>query len=382
MRQYLRQFMSSGVARKHRILRRWWLYAVAAAGALLLLLLGRIRQAEQPPEARHVVSDRSARVPAPAAPPLRVTAKRIAARHPDDRPLPRPDERVPPAHLSDLNRTPDEDQLLWSAEEELVAACMRRRGFSYLPNAKDDDPAAAPGHISVDRRGDVPAARSRGYGVAARIQEGETPNPTIDRNAESLAKLTEAERAAFLEALRGPATSPADPGVRQKVESVPLPGGGAAYWYRDSCLAEARHRLYGTDYEHNELGYSLSFLRNELLSAADNDPEYRKALAEWQNCMQKRGFTEDMPQTAARRLAAQYHAGKLSMGELRTAEIAVATADTECFMASNLGRSRQAAESRAEEPLLAQNAEKLLAMKRERDEALARAETVLSEPDL
>jgi len=380
MHQRIRDLVSSGPARKSGVQRRWWLYAVAAAGALLLLWLGRTPDAKPRPAARDTVAEPIAHAPGP---PPRATARRVAtpATRPNDRLPTRADDRGPPAHLSDLHRTPDEDQLLWSAEEELVAACMGKRGFAYLPTAKDDDPAAAPGHVPVDRRGDVVAARSRGYGLAARIQEGESPNPTVDRNAESLAKMTETGRAAFLEALRGPAISPADPSVRQRVESVPLPGGGEAYWYRDSCLAEARRQLYGADYEHNELGYSLSFLRNELLSMADGDPEYKKDLAAWRTCMQKRGFNEDMPQAAATRLAADYHAGKLTLDQLRTQEVALATTDTECFTSVDLGGARQAAEARAEATLLAQNAEKLLAMKQERDDALGRAEAVLRGAD-
>lgn len=362
---------------KSTISARRWLLAALATGALLLLLAhmwSADRRPAVPAAPAHEIA------PAPVPPP-RLPLGRIAAKQPDRRPAPSAADRTPPARLSDLNRTPDEDQLLWSAEEELVAACMRRRGFSYLPSAKDDDPAAVPGYVPVDRRGDVAAARSRGYGLAARLQEGESPHPANDRNAEPLAKMTESQRAAFLEALRGPPISPADPGVRQNVESVPLPGGGAAYWHRDSCLAEARHRLYGTDYAHNELGYGLSFLRKEQLGMADEDPEYKKDLAAWRSCMQQRGFREDGPQAAAQRLAAEYHAGKLAFDELRRQEISLATADAECFTAAGLARSRPAAEARAEQTLLAHNAETLSAMKRARDEAIDRAEAVLREPD-
>jgi hypothetical protein len=304
-------------------------------------------------------------------------ATRAASRHRTDGSAPHHDDGEHLHHLSELDRTPDEDQLLWAAEEDLIAACMGRRGLSYLPNSKDDDPESQPGRTPVDPRGDVAAARTRGYGLVAGMQEVESPITTIDRNAEALARMTDAERAAFLEALRGPAISAADPSMRQHVESVPLPGGGAAYWYRDSCLAEARRRLYGEDYEHNEIGYGLAFLRNELLTTADEDPEYKKDLNAWRDCMRRQGFSEDRPEAAAKRLTSEYHAGKLSLDELRTQEVTVATADTECFVATDLARSRQAAEARAEEQLLARNTEKLLAMQRARDEALERAETFL-----
>jgi hypothetical protein len=353
---------------------------------VLLLLLARLdhekREGKQIELVPDLASEMAARVRAWRTLHHWTASTRAAPRHPRDQPVPRDEDAMKLDHLSDLDRMPDEDQLLWAAEEELVVACMRKRGFSYLPNLKDDDPESGQRHVHMDRRGDVEAAHAKGYGLFERMQAGESPNSTVDRNAEPLARMTELERGAFLDALRGPTTSPADPSVRHMVESVPLPGGGAAYWYRDSCLAQARHRLYGDDYEHNEIGYGQAILRNELLTRADEDPDYKKSLDAWRGCMRARWFDEDQPAAAAKRLAGEYHAGKLSRDELRVREVAVATADAECFLATDIERVRQAAESRAEENLLAQNSERLLAMKRVRDEALERAEIALGDSEL
>jgi hypothetical protein len=366
-----------------RIQRRWRLYALPAAGVLFLLLVSRM---SAPGRDLGVTSKLPAR-PAPQAsvqdaPRTSRGSTRVPPKPPRGRPAPPHGDSSEMRHLSDLNRTPDEDQLLWAAEEELVTACMRRRGFSYLANAKDDDPEAEPGRVVVNRRGDVGAARQQGYGLVKRIVDGESPKRDDDRNAEPLARMTSANRAAFLEALRGPETSAADQSVRHLVESVPLPGGGAAYWYRDSCLAHARHQLYGDDYEHNEIGYSQAMIRADLLARADRDPEYNESLHTWRSCMHARGLDDDQPAAAAARLASEYHGGKLSLDELRTREVAVATADTECFVAAGLERARQAAESRAEAEVLDENRDKLVAMQRARDEALTRAETVLDETQL
>jgi hypothetical protein len=86
-----------------------------------------------------------------------------------------------------------------------------------------------------------------------------------------------------------------------------------------------------------------------------------------------------------RQLASDYHAGKLSLDELRiqeVQEVTVATADTGCFVATDLARSRQAAEARAEEQLVARNTGKRQAMQRARDEALEHAATVLGSAEL
>ena len=358
--------------------RRWWSYALPAAGLLLLLLAfldHNRRKGEQVEATSRSISNRDAAQTRTRGALYRWMASTlIASKHARDQSARRRHGEL--NHLSELDRTPEEDQLLWVAEEKLVLACMRSRGFTYLPNPTGDDPKSALEHSRVDR-GDVDAARAAGYGLFKAIHEGESQNDVVDRNAESLARMTSKERGAFLEALRGPAISPADPSVWHMVESVPLPGGGAAYWYRDSCLAQARRQLYGEDYEHNELGYSHTVLREELLAHADADREYRDSLAAWRDCMRARGFDEERPAAAANRLAKEYREGKLSLDELRAQEVAIATADAECYAQTDIERSRQAAESRAEEKLLVQNRERLVAMKRERDEALERAENLL-----
>src|SRR5215510_13661805 len=90
------------------------------------------------------------------------------------------------AHLSELDRTPEQGQLLWTATEELIAACMRARSFTYLPNPMPEEPEPDPKHARTDP-GDVAAARDRGYGLANSIQAGEMPITEADRNAEPLA---------------------------------------------------------------------------------------------------------------------------------------------------------------------------------------------------
>lgn len=299
----------------------------------------------------------------------------------------RPHEEL--GHLSDLDRTPEEDQLLWIAEEELVTTCMRKRGFTYLPSLPDDnsepndndDGSESGMKPSGANRGDVDTARSVGYDLFKHVQEGETPNIVVDQNAEHLSRMTAEERGAFLEALRGPALSPADLSMRHKVESVPLPGGGEAYWYRDSCFAQARRQLYGEDYEHNELGYSHAVLRAELHTQIEEDPAYKTSLDAWRGCMHTRGFTEERPAAAAGRLVNEYQEGKLSLEALHRQELLTATADAECYLQADIEHARQAAELRVEKNLLARNSEKLMAMKRSRDEALDHAESLLATTD-
>lgn len=374
--------------------RRRWLYAVPAAGSVVLLAVlldpfpGRVEPAGA--TLRSVIDRVAAQARVQHAFHHSRTPTRVASNGAMDRSA-RLHEEL--GHLSDLDRTPEEDELLWIAEEELVTTCMRKRGFTYLPSLPDDvsvpDDDSAPNDNESEsdmkpsraNREAVDTARSVGYALFKNIQEGETPNIVVDQNAERLSRMNVEERGAFLEALRGPALSPADLSMRHKVESVPLPGGGAAYWYRDSCFAQARRQLYGEDYEYNELGYSHATLREELHTQIEKDPAYKDSLDAWRSCMHTRGFNEERPAAAAGRLANEYQEGKLSLDELHGQELLIATADAECYLQADIEHARQTAELRAEKNLFAQNREKLMAMKRSRDKALEHAESILATAD-
>jgi hypothetical protein len=99
--------------------------------------------------------------------------------------------------FKELERSPDEDRLLWNAEEMLVAQCMEERGFDYRPNPPGTQ---AVQHARV-QRGDVDAALAVGYGLHQSILQGESPNQAIDANAEQLDGMTSEQQQAFHEAL-------------------------------------------------------------------------------------------------------------------------------------------------------------------------------------
>lgn len=360
---------------RHR--RRWWLYVLSAAGAIAVFLASHRCQGHLRGLAATSVLDTSAHADAAHTFDRLAVLARLARLYASESRTGPDEERPRIAKLSDLDRSPDEDYVLRTVQEQLVEDCMRRRGFTYLRNAfSDDTEAAAP---RSEGPGDIDAAPTEGYGIVRAIRDHETSKPRSERNTAVLARMTVEQRGAFLEALRGPAILASDPSVRSMVESVPLPGGGRAYWYRDSCLAEARRALYGTDYEHNELGYAQAFLRRDMLGKAASDPEYQASLDAWRTCMRGRGFDDDHPGAAGNRLASAYHQGKLSLDELRTQEVSTATADAECYAQSGVASARRDAEARAEAQVIEDNGEPIAAMRRARDEALQRAEGLLTD---
>jgi len=359
---------------RHR--RRRWLYVLLAAGAIAVALAPRrCRSAPRQPATASIPA-RSARAEAAHALDRLTALARLARLRASGSRAGSDDARPPIAKLSDLDRSTDEDYVLRTVQEQLVADCMRRHGFTYLPNAFADDTGAPPPRS--EGPGDLDAARTEGYGIVRAIRDHETAKPRTDRNTGALAGMTVEQRGAFLEALRGPSILASDPGVRSMVDSVPLPGGGRAYWYRDSCLAEARRALYGTDYEHNELGYAQAFLERDVLGKVDSDPEYQASLDAWRTCMRGRGFDDDLPGGAGRRLAAAYHEGKLSLEALGAQEVSTATADAECHAQAGIASARRAAEARAEAQVIEDNGEQIAAMRRARDETLQRAEALLT----
>jgi hypothetical protein len=76
-------------------------------------------------------------------------------------------------------------------------------------------------------------------------------------------------------------------------------------------------------------------------------------------------------------LANDFHAGRLSLEDLRKQEIETAVADTACYVSTGLTEVLAAARERAERAVLARAAGTGEQLRSSLDNALARAETVL-----
>ncbi|MET0340059.1 MAG: hypothetical protein ABW252_03620 [Polyangiales bacterium] len=287
---------------------------------------------------------------------------------------------TPVEHLDELVRSRAEDRVLWMAEERAVADCMRARGFSYLPSPPDERSDEAVAFTRIEP-GDVDAARAVGYGLAEALTHGAIPKDDFDANAAQLDKLAPERREAFLEALSGPAVPANAPNARGAIETVALPGGGSASWYRDSCFAQARRALYGDDYAHNELGYAEAILREQIREEVEREPAHVAAIARWSACMREGGFAYARPDEPSIALSAAHHAGKLSLEALRDEEQRIATADARCVNETGLHARRREAESRSEASLVRARRDDLLAMRTAREQASTRARELLREGD-
>jgi hypothetical protein len=122
---------------------------------------------------------------------------------------------------------------------------------------------------------------------------------------------------------------------------------------------------------------TISRLRTEVTAALAGDDDYRAGLAQWHACMAERGYSYSQPAEAMNALANDFHAGRLSLEDLRKKEIETAVADTACYLSTGLTEVLAAARERAERAVLARAAGTGEQLRSSLDNALARAETVL-----
>jgi hypothetical protein len=100
---------------KARIRLRWWLCALATAGALLVLwkVQDRKREAIRLPVVEDTALETTARLPVSRAPRRWTATTRAVSQRRADRSTVHDEDGGQLRHRSELDRTPDEDQLLW-----------------------------------------------------------------------------------------------------------------------------------------------------------------------------------------------------------------------------------------------------------------------------
>jgi hypothetical protein len=86
---------------------------------------------------------------------------------------------VPIGHLAELQKTREERETLWSAEQAGIASCMGERGFEYGKLPYDDS-----GDVEYERTrvkpSDVDAASKLGYGLVRAIEETSQQQREVD----------------------------------------------------------------------------------------------------------------------------------------------------------------------------------------------------------
>lgn len=301
---------------------------------------------------------------------------RVAAPVAKAKPAAQPLGREEPVTLARLNRTREEDELIWNAEQKAVAECMRERGFTYTPTPFDDtddlEVEALRAHPT-----DVEAAQEHGYGLAELIEANARREREPEQTPPDVQQMTPQRRQKFVEALLGPNVPPQARTAQNGWETVTTPQGAEVSWYKDSCYARARDRIHGKDYAQNELGTTRSELADEVEKRVDADPEYREALESWRACMRAQGQPQTTPGAAIEALSNAYNEHKIDLAEVRSREVSIASVEASCNQQTGLEARTASVRARHERSVLDGATELVASISQSKESAVANARGLL-----
>ncbi len=169
--------------------------------------------------------------------------------------------------------------------EELVAQCMTKEGFEYVPNTSNG--SVTIGDDGMWRPDDRDWVEKYGYGAINNPWQeqngGETQatEPPADPNQPYVESLTEAEQQAYYEALWGKPQEPdpdADPNEPQEWR-----------WEDGGCYGWAQHEVQGENpWEQDENKPIIEALQ-KFWETMQSSPEFTKLDADWSTCMTEAG---------------------------------------------------------------------------------------------
>ncbi|MEU6620768.1 hypothetical protein ABZ926_08270 [Streptomyces litmocidini] len=275
------------------------------------------------------------------------TSGGTAAPGPAPLPAPRPFQGV--THYPEPQRV-----ALHTAEEELVAACMKRRGFTYRPQ-----PLATGDHLAdLNPYGLLTAAQAAndGYGITSTAL---SLRPPADANAAS------GTDKRWKEALLGTAAHRVD---------LEMPLGRKFFYHSDSCAGDAKSRLFGPDYY--RLFNTFQVLDDAVVEKVRTDRRYLAAQDSWRTCMKEAGAEAKAigdPQGTVDRQLRQAGRDRAKLHAVAGVELRLSGADAACQAEAGLGAAVSAAQADAERKLGAGYADELAALRHMREKALAKA---------
>ncbi|MFC7534737.1 hypothetical protein [Actinoplanes sp. GCM10030250] len=195
------------------------------------------------------------------------------------------------------------------AEGRLVARCMTAAGLRYVV---DDKPSPA-------------TATATDYGLYA-THVGKQADPSANRatNDYYLARLPDAERAAYLEVLRS-----ADQAA------VQLSDGRQITYSTRGCESAARVSLFGDLETQVKVYYVPQIVNKPVQKQVQQDPRYLAATAVWSSCMASGGAPYPSPADARKHIGELYEKTGPT-AETHRREIAVATLDRSCATKAQL----------------------------------------------
>ncbi|WP_099332974.1 hypothetical protein [Actinomyces minihominis] len=257
--------------------------------------------------------------------------------------------------------------------EELIAECMAKEGFEYIPDTNNGPTFWSSEDFEEIDWNSIEYAEKYGYGVVdwPGREEMETSSETveeyIDPNQDYLDSLSESELNTYYEVLWGTPTI---------VE--PMEGDGTEEmeyeynWEENGCYGWADHETNADNaamniWEDPEFADLLE-QTGELWNTAEQDPEMVAARGEWAACMNEAGYSEyNTPDEAQQAMYDEqskiYEDAATTDGEwveppqalwdeLQEREIALATADRKCAIKVKLTERSQKVNHRLQQEFL------------------------------
>jgi hypothetical protein len=224
--------------------------------------------------------------------------------------------------------------------EDLIAACMSEQGFDYVARDPSDESLfeSGPWSLPPDE-----FARQYGYGIST-IDESNN-GQSSDPNQQIVEGMGSAERRAYFQALYGDAIAVDDDGnITKRGPATDV----AEPQMNDSCSATASATVYGDSSDESRddpAADPFAALEQEmsaLYERVSSDQRVVDATAAWSSCLADAGFpgyseptdpVVDVDSRASEVMGDRRDpstADPAELEELRTFEVAVATADYEC----------------------------------------------------
>lgn len=246
--------------------------------------------------------------------------------------------------------------------EEAVAVCMTEQGFDYTPSGADVGEILS---LGADLSEDEYAAQY-GYGIVAYVQIAGL-GTDADPNSAAVAEMSEAEQAAWNEALYGDLFS----ATTTEEMATMSPEDMGCYGTAQTAVVEETPELGFITVMQNPEYAALMAQLAAISTEAAAEPEVVAAGEVWSECMAEADFPDLADPTAAQG-AITTEANELwatseapdaaAVDELQQREISMATADLTCQRDSDYRNTLLRAQFALEEEFITENQTQLDAM--------------------
>lgn len=254
-------------------------------------------------------------------------------------------------------------KFLFDSEQQLIARCMHKLGYEYVPETQEQDGIPNPFREGLT----LADAQREGYGLRHALASAKA---TKHPNDDTIAGLSKSEARSYAEALAGAR----DTRISVKIgdSTVSAPGSG--------CIADARKAIYGDLKKEERLSYVSRNVLAEASQTVESDDNLIDARKKWSRCMAKAGYHYDSRRKARASLGKRYSAKGADVDAVFRDEIATATADAKCSQQTGFDTALRKAQDHASAVAVTRHEADLVAAHELNQQAVTRAKKALANP--